>query len=200
MAESTAEMAIGRGMVALEGCGFVADRTFVPAVLRRDGGFGLVEVLIAMTMLNIGLLAVVAAFSSGIVSLNRASRITTAAVLADGQMELYRALTHAAIRLDTTAVAGVDDKYKCDTALGVACPNSTSSLVTGTCTGVPVECNPSRQATGADNKNYRVDTYIVSVTPTGGRPVKKVTIVVRDFDNLAVTYARQISTFDQSTG
>jgi hypothetical protein len=143
---------------------------------------------------------VVAAFSSGIISLNRASRITTAAVLADGQMELYRAITYDAIRLDTTAVAGVDNKYKCDSALGGSCPNSTSSLVTGTCSGPPAECNPSRQATGADNKSYRIDTYILSVTPTGGRPVKKVTVVVRDYDNLAVTYARQISTFDQSTG
>ena len=73
--------------------------------LRSEGGFGLIELLLAMVMLNIGLLAVVAAFSSGIVSLNRASRITTASVIADQQMELYRALTYAAIRLDTTAVA-----------------------------------------------------------------------------------------------
>ncbi len=62
--------------------------------LRSEGGFGLVELLIAMVMLNIGLLAVVASFSSGIVSLNRASRLTTAAVIADQQMELYRAMTH----------------------------------------------------------------------------------------------------------
>ena len=80
-------------MQALEPPRFAADRSLVRAVLRRDGGFGLVELLIAMTMLNIGLLAVVASFSSGIVSINRAGKITTAAVLADGQMELYRALT-----------------------------------------------------------------------------------------------------------
>ncbi len=63
-----------------------------------------------------------------------------------------------------------------------------------------MECNPSRQATGADNRSYRPDTYIVSVTPTGGRPVKKMTVVVRDFANLAIIYARQIPTFGQSTG
>ena len=81
-------------MAGLEPKPQAADSLNVRTVLRRDGGFGLIELLIAMTMLNIGLLAVVAAFSSGIVSLNRASRITTAAVLADGQMELYRALTY----------------------------------------------------------------------------------------------------------
>jgi Tfp pilus assembly protein PilV len=168
--------------------------------LRSEGGFGLVELLIAMLMLNIGLLAVVAAFSSGIVSLNRASRITTASVLADQQMELYRALTYNAIRLDATAAAGVDNAYKCDSALGASCPNSTSSLITATCSGPPDECNPSRVVTGADRKSYRIDTFIVSTTPTGGRAVKKVTIVVRDAGNLAVTFVRQASTFDQSTG
>src|SRR5687768_8678671 len=97
-------MAIGRGMSTLEPCALAADRSLVRAALRKNDGFGLIELLLAMTMLNIGLLAVVAAFSSGIVSLNRASRVTTAAVLADGQMELYRAITHAAIHLEPTSI------------------------------------------------------------------------------------------------
>ncbi len=162
------------------------------AALRKEGGFGLIELLIAMTMLNIGLLAVVAAFSSGIVSLNRASRVTTAAVLADGQMELYRALTYGAIRLEPTSIPG-SAPYTTDAAYS-------GSQITATCAGPPNECNASRQATGADGKSYRIDTYIVSVTPTGGRPVKKVTVVVRDYNNLTVTFTRQVSTFDQSTG
>jgi type II secretory pathway pseudopilin PulG len=164
--------------------------------LRSEGGFGLVELLAAMLILNIGLLAVVAAFSSGIITLNRASRVTTASVLADQQMELYRALTYGSIRLDTSAVGTTDQKYKNDPLLG----GSTTSLITDACTGPPDECNPSRVATGADNKSYRVDTYIQQFTPTGGRAVKKVTIVVRDASNLALTYVRQASTFDQSTG
>jgi type II secretory pathway pseudopilin PulG len=164
----------------------------VRGLLRREGGFGLIELLMAMTMLNIGLLAVVAAFSSGIVSLNRASRVTTAAILADGQMELYRALTYGAIRLEPTSIPGVAP-YTTDSAYS-------GSQVTASCPGPPPECNASRQVTGADNKTYRIDTYIVSTTPTGGRAVKKVTVVVRDFNNLALTFARQVSTFDQSTG
>ena len=161
-------------------------------LLRREGGFGLIELLLAMTMLNIGLLAVVAAFSSGIVSINRASRITTAAVLADGQMELYRALTNNAIRLEPSSIP-TGAPYTTDSAYS-------ASQVTATCAGPPAECNASRQATGADGKSYRIDTYIVSTTPTGGRPIKKVTVVVRDYTNLALTFARQISTFDASTG
>lgn len=164
--------------------------------LRSEGGFGLVELLIAMVMLNIGLVAVVAAFSSGIVSLNRASRITTAAVIADQQMELYRALTYASIRLDTGAVGTTDAKYRDDPVLG----GSTTGLVTASCPGAPDECTPSRKVAGADRKDYRLDSYITQYTPTGGRAVKKVTLVVRDWNNLAVTFARQASTFDLSTG
>ena len=75
--------------------------------LGGDHGFGLIELLLAMVILNIGLLAIVASFQAGIITLSRASRVTTASVLADQQMELYRALTYASIRLDATAVAGV---------------------------------------------------------------------------------------------
>ena len=176
--------------------GSAADISRVLKRLRSEGGFGLVELLLAMLILNVGLLAVVAAFSSGIISLNRASRITTASVLADQQMELYRALTYASIRLDTTAVGTTDQKYRDDPLLG----GSTSSLLTATCAGLPDECNPSRVAPGADRKPYRLDTYIQQTTPIGGRPVKKVTIVVRDANNLTRTFVRQASTFDQSTG
>jgi len=192
IAVRSTKTAIGRGIEALERSPWGADSFIVRTVLRRQGGFGLIELLLAMTMLNIGLLAVVAAFSSGIVSLNRASRITTAAVLADGQMELYRALTYASIRLDPSSIPGTTP-YTTDTAYS-------STQVTASCPGTPDECNASRSATGADGKTYRVDTFIVSTTPTGGRAVKRVTVVVRDPNNLSISFARQVSTFDQSTG
>jgi Tfp pilus assembly protein PilV len=175
----------------------------VRARLRTEHGFGLIELLMAMVMLNVGILAVVAAFNSGMFALNRASRISTASALADQQMELYRALTYSAIALDTTSLASVDDTYTCDTALGASCPNSTSGETTATCSGSPLpnECLPSRTATGADRKQYRVDTYITTTTPTGGRAVKLVTVVVRDGRKLSARpLARVASTFDQSTG
>ncbi|HSS82002.1 MAG TPA: type II secretion system protein, partial [Gaiellaceae bacterium] len=130
--------------------------------LRSERGFGLIELLMAMVMLNVGILAVVAAFNAGIFALNRASRVTTASALADSQMEVYRALKYAAIALDTTTLAGVDNTYKCDSALGGSCPNSTAGEVTATCSGSPLpnECLPSRSVTGADRKTYRVDSYI----------------------------------------
>jgi type II secretory pathway pseudopilin PulG len=77
----------------------VRDR--VVARLRREEGFGLVELLIAMLVMALGIMALVAAFSSGMVALNNASRTGTAGTLADKQMEAYRALPYGSIRLGT---------------------------------------------------------------------------------------------------
>jgi type II secretory pathway pseudopilin PulG len=175
----------------------------VRARLRSQEGFGLIELLMAMVMLNIGILAVVAAYQTGMFALNRASKISTASALADQQMELYRALTYSAIALDSTSLGSVDNTYACDSALGSSCPNSTSGEVTTTCSGSPLanQCRPSRTTTGADRKPYRVDTYITTTTPSGGRSLKVVTVVVRDGSKLSARpLARLASTFDQSTG
>lgn len=171
--------------------------------LRSEAGFGLIELLMAMVILNIGILAIVAAFSSSQLALSRASKISTASALADSQMELYRAVKYDSIALDSTSLGSVDNTYKCDSALGASCPNSTSGEVTTTCSGSPLPnyCIPSRSTTGADRKNYRVDTYITTTTPANGRALKLVTVVVRDANNLTGRpLARIGSTFDQSTG
>jgi len=170
------------------------------ARLRTEKGFGLIELLLSMVMLNIGILAVVAGFSSGALALKRASETSSASVLADKQMELYRALLYANIALDASAVATAQGNavYTSDTAYN-------SSQVTVTC-GTPSdpECSATRTVTGPDNRSYRVDTYIVvdKINVSGlpvGRNVKRVTVVVRRSSDLR-TLARVSSIFDQSTG
>ena len=157
-------------------------------------GFGLIELLIAMVILNIGLLAIIASFQAGIITLSRASKVTTAAVLGDQQMELYRSINYDSIRLASATIPTVAP-YTTDPAY------SATQITSPTCPGpsYPDECNASRTVTGADGKSYRVDTYIIQTTPTGGRPVKQVTIVVRDGD-LSRVYVRQATSFDQATG
>ena len=88
------------------------------ARLRSEEGFGLIELVISMVMLNVGILAIVTAFNSGAVALKHASEVSSAAVLADKQMELYRALKYAEIALDSTSVttANADTTYQCDYA------------------------------------------------------------------------------------
>jgi type II secretory pathway pseudopilin PulG len=172
--------------------------------LRTDqDGFGLIELLIAMFILNIGILAIVASFNAGIITLNRASRITTAAVLADQQMELYRAIKWDSIRLASATIPSsapytTDPAYTCSgCSMQVVTPPEPSC---GSGPAYPDECTASRQATGADGKPYRINTYIRSSTPTGGRDVKLVTVVVRDDGNQSRVFVRQASSFDRSTG
>ena len=166
--------------------------------LRNEKGFGLLELLMAMTMLNIGILALVAAFNSGAVALQRASRISTAAALADTQMELFRAITYATIGLDSTSVNATDTTYRNDSVLGGAIGND----VIVSCSGSPLpnQCVPTRTTAGADHRSYRVDTYVTQTTPPNARTVKLVTVVVRDGASPFRTLAREQSTFDQSTG
>jgi len=168
--------------------------------LRNEKGFGLLELLMAMTMLNIGILALVAAFNSGAVALQRASRVSTAAALADTQMELYRAITYTTIALDSTSVNATDTLYRNDTILGGALSNDI--VAASGCSGspMPTQCNPSRTVAGADHRNYRIDTYVTQTTPTNGRALKLVTVVVRDATSPFRTLAREQSTFDLSTG
>jgi len=166
--------------------------------MRDESGFGLLELLMAMVMLSVGILALVAAFNSGTIALERAGRTATAAALADAQMERYRALTYSAIQLDANSVNATDSTYRNDSVLGGSIANdvTTSTL----CSGVPPACNPSRTLAGADRHNYRLDTYVTYTTPPSGRQEKLVTVVVRMARSPYTTYAREQSTFDLSTG
>ena len=182
-----------------------ADALSVRLPLRSEEGFGLIELLIAMVILNVGLLALVAAFQSGATALKRASRISNAATLAESQMELYRALPYTQLVLDTGAVAATDNTYRCDPSLGASCPNTTSSLITATCT-TPLQdsCVPTRVVSGPDQYTYRIDSYIVAYTvpPSGGisaREQRRIAIIVRDAAQPTRVLAREVSTFDKST-
>jgi Tfp pilus assembly protein PilE len=174
--------------------------------LRSEAGFGLIELLVSMMMLNIGILAIVAAFNSGAIALKSAGEISTASVLGDKQMELYRALKYTEIALDTTAVgtANGDTTYQCDMANKVdpaaSCGGTNEQTQQmKTCTTMTPQCNPRQTVTGPDQRSYRVDTYIVAQTPPTGRTVKLVTIVVRRTPDLHVL-ARVSSSFDESSG
>jgi type II secretory pathway pseudopilin PulG len=179
--------------------------------VRNEAGFGLIELLIAMVMLNIGILALVGAFNSGAVALGRANKIANAGTLADTQMELFRGLKYTSIVQDTTewnsAVADAtwtaDSAYQNSMKAPITAPKALVSTITGgVCAGtpVPLACDPSRSVTGADGRSYRVDTYLYYDQPAGGAQLKVITIVVRDPAQTSTSLARLTSTFDSSTG
>jgi type IV pilus modification protein PilV len=174
--------------------------------VRHEGGFTLVELLIAMVVLTIGILALIAAYSSGYVALNRATRVSSARLIADQQMERFRAVQYSAIQLNTTCGASCteDATYTGDTAYSAA------AQVTGTCTDAT--CLPTQTKTGPDGKSYRLDSYIAytcvsgtlttspSLTCGSGNPypVKRVTVVVRSSSLTAPV--REQSTFTTFPG
>jgi Tfp pilus assembly protein PilV len=175
---------------------------------REEAGFGLLELLMAMVMLNVGILAIVAAFSSGNAALARASRISTASALADKQMEIYRGADYDNIAFTTGTWndALTDTRYTSDTVYqaNMASPTPPKALVgtTTTCpTALPeTACDPSYLVTGADHRKYRVDTYLYYDTPDYGNQLKTITVVVRNGDDTSKTLARVTSTFDPSVG
>jgi type II secretory pathway pseudopilin PulG len=188
------------GKDPLEPSRLPADTCSMRTRLRAEAGMGLVELMIAMTILAVALLALVAAFSSGALTLGRAGQTSTAAALANQQMELYRGIKYAAIQLDSASVttANSDSVY----TNGGAAP-WTATQVTGSCPGVPPECNPSRTvpaASSPDKRTYRVDTYIAYETTAPGRELKRVTVLVRDGDDLTHVLVRISSKFDQISG
>jgi Tfp pilus assembly protein PilV len=75
----------------------------IAARLRNEQGIGLIELVVAMTVLVVGLLALLATFTSGYRTLTRASSRGTASVLADKTMETYRGKQFSAITAGTTA-------------------------------------------------------------------------------------------------
>jgi type II secretory pathway pseudopilin PulG len=64
--------------------------TRLAARLRDEDGVGLVELLIALMVLNIGIFATLAAFSGGALALRRASHVSTATAIADQYTECMR--------------------------------------------------------------------------------------------------------------
>lgn len=156
--------------------------------LRREDGFTLIELVIAMVVLSIAILALVAAYTSGFTALNRATRVSSARLVADQQMERYRAVQYSAIALNTSCGTSCteDATYTGDTAY------SSTAQVTG-CGSTDSTCLPTQSKTGPDGQSYRLDTYVeytcvsgtLSTSPSltcgsgNPYPVKRVTVVVR---------------------
>jgi Tfp pilus assembly protein PilV len=208
-------------------------------VLRRlakgEAGFGLLELAIAMAVMTVGIMAIVAGFSSGMIALSSASRSSTAGTLADKQMEAYRALPYTKIALKKTLIDAAAAPYSSDSAYSATQIEdvllaSTPEAYDGSyCSSAPVTCQPVQASvTGPDGHAYRIDSYIVWYCAAGtirtatyngatyttaspgctdtstppveqSRPVKQVTVVVRDATTTSKTYVREQSVFDQAT-
>jgi prepilin-type N-terminal cleavage/methylation domain-containing protein len=152
--------------------------------LRDTSGFGLIELMIALSILAIGTVALTGVFVASHLSLRRASQSDAAAVLSDRLLERFRAETWDNIALNSTqvaaAISATSDPYPSDTTLTdpylPTSPNNLRQDITeanaplafdGTpaataCTNSPepLTCYPTQTQTGPDGKSYRIDTYV----------------------------------------
>jgi len=93
--------------------------------LREQEGFGLIEMMIALTILAIATTSLVSVFIAGHLTLRRASQADSATVLADKLLERFRAEQFDDIGLSSGLLAGVDSTYAND-------PNDPNGSVLGT--------------------------------------------------------------------
>lgn len=96
---------------------------FVRARLAEEKGFGLIELVVAIFMLNIGILALMGAFNSGALALRRSAATSNGTAVADKMMEVYRDLKNCGIYL--TGGTGNDVS-----GMPNGIPNSTSTFYT----------------------------------------------------------------------
>jgi type II secretory pathway pseudopilin PulG len=168
----------------------------VSARLRSERGVGLIELLIALTVLQIAIFAMFAMLQAGGLAILRASRVSAATAVGEKQLELYRGLLYRDTGLDTSI--STDALHQSDAEWN---GGSQVAPTTTWCATARPECTPVQTATGPDSKQYRVDSYVRIATVSSGRDGKRVTVVVRRADDLTLApLARLSASFDLATG
>jgi len=167
--------------------------------LREEGGQGMIELIMAVVLITIALLALMASYDGAFISLHKSSRTNAAAQLADTQLELYSSLyalntsdPNAQIGLSssllTTAKAN-DANYSTDEA---ALTPSGTDVTNASCSTTTAQCKPVQTVTGLDGKSYKMETFVrdisqtLTCTTTTTTPCslttkqREVTVIIRD--------------------
>jgi Tfp pilus assembly protein PilV len=166
--------------------------------LHNESGQMLVELLISMTFLAVAVGALIAVFASTFLSLRHTSIEGNALTLADKQMETFKTLPYANLKLSAPSISGAGTGY-------VSAPPSNltsgqqSSITSGQTTGGTFAA--TQTVTGPDNRSYRIDTYMFPALPPGGQQVQQVTVAVRSVTGGTVDgiKAQVTSAFDLAT-
>ncbi len=164
--------------------------------LRNEEGFLLIELIAAVVILSVALLALLGAYDDAWFSLRSGAKNSSAGIIANDQLELYASLQYSSIGLDATTLTSTkasDTTYTSDEAALPVPANTTAADATISSCGTSAQCLPVQRVTGADGKSYRLETFArlitnVSTCPNqnatqcGSSPWKEkvVTVIVRD--------------------
>ena len=181
----------------------------VSRAATREEGQGLIELIVALTILAVGIGSLLTLLTSSSLSLQRSGQKGTALVLAEKQLELYRSVGYRDIRLDDALVSAIasTDPYMTANSSDSTIPSGTAAsqrldtaVDSNPCgSPMPDECKPVQilpPSLTPDHRSYEIDTYIQTSNPNGGDNVATVTVVVRNA-NLTTRpiLARSASTF-----
>jgi prepilin-type N-terminal cleavage/methylation domain-containing protein len=147
--------------------------------LRNEQGMTLIELLIAMVVMAVGITAIVAGLVSGVFTIERSAKTTSAGTLADQKVESLRQSGYSSLTVapqtSTTAVGSDGNSYWIGTTVSWTCvigpAQTTTSATPPTCSGTPAS-----------------------------RPVKLVDIQVRDLSATGKLRVTESATFDSSMG
>jgi type II secretory pathway pseudopilin PulG len=191
-------------------------RENVSRAATREDGQGLIELIVALTILAVGIGSLLTLLTSSALSLQRSDQKGTALVLAEKQLELYRSAGYRDVRLDDSLVSAIasSDAYmtanssdstipagtaqRLDTASDAnpCVPTVPANPTPDNPNSLPDECRPLQVVTGPDHRRYEIDTYIHTVNQNGGDFIAVVSVIVR---NAAIStrtiLARSASTF-----
>jgi type II secretory pathway pseudopilin PulG len=115
--------------------------------IRSEEGIGLIELVIALTILIVGVAATLSVFSSSIVGLRHTGQEGTAVSLADRQLETYRSMPFACV----------------PTSLPSSAPTGCLSV-----SGFPNPYSASQVTTSADSPDHRIYTVTTGVSSAVG--------------------------------
>lgn len=136
--------------------------------LRDRRGFGIVEMVAALTVMMIGLLAVFSMFQAGILTIQRASTTTTAAALADAEMEKLRAIRYEAIGLANSDVDATDATYQGDLAYTIVSTAATTLSGATTSGATSISIASASGFPGTPGYRIKIDSEVLRVTAGAG--------------------------------
>jgi type II secretory pathway pseudopilin PulG len=171
-------------------------------VIRRAGsrlagerGSLLVELVIAMTLLAVGVGALMSVYASSSVSLSHASIEGNALTVAEKQMETLRSGSYSDIALNASTIPSASDRYATDPPSNLT-STQRSSITSGQQTGGTISA--TQTVTGPDGRHYRLDTYVFGITPPSGQTALQVSVAARLVTGTSVgaVRARLVTSFD----